>query len=100
MGKSQANFRLRAETAALLEAVADERKINKTEVVEFCVARYAAELGLETDKAAEIMLRQIAATVAASSRKQTAPLPNVLGVVPPNPRASRRVRKSPPEKAQ
>ena|SRR6185312_2779235 len=88
MSKSQKNFRLSDEAQTLLESISERQKINETQVVEYCVGRYAAALGIQTDRAASVMLRQIAISVAANSGGRKLPLrPGVAAVPPPTSQA-------------
>lgn len=68
MGTTQANFRLSKEAAVLLKSTAGEQKLTKTEVLEYCIGRYAADLGIDTAKATAVILKQIATNIAASSQ--------------------------------
>jgi len=72
MGTKQANFRLSAEAEKLLKDIATARGINKTEVVEYCVARYAAELGVDIDRAKALLLQNLAESIAATQPKKKA----------------------------
>lgn len=70
MGTKQTNFRLSIEADKLLEDIAAHNGINKTDVVEYCVARYAAELGIDIDRAKTLLLQNLAKPIAAPQPKK------------------------------
>jgi len=70
MGTKQANFRLSAEAKKLLKDVATELEINDTAVVEYCLARYAAELGINVEGAKALLLQNLAKSIAAGKAKK------------------------------
>lgn len=67
MATKQRNFRLSAESVALLNKIAKERGITATDVVEYAVTNYAAELGTDIELAKAILTQQVAKAI--SSRK-------------------------------
>lgn len=69
MKRIPTNFRLSRESLKLLSAIAHHHGVSNTEVVEYCVARHALHLGIEAKNARELLLRQIAKSLAAESRK-------------------------------
>lgn len=69
MGTRQANFRLNKTVAGLLRSAAAKQKTNKTSVVEYCIGRYAAELGIDVEAATSVILEQIATNIAARARQ-------------------------------
>ncbi len=62
------NFRLSLDSIALLKRVAKSRKMNETEVVEYCVARFADLLCVDVESAA-LLLQQTVARGAAQKFK-------------------------------
>ena len=70
MATKQTNFRIKIETEQLIKDIATKRRINKTDVVEYCVARYAAELGIDIDRAKALLLQNLTKSIAASETKK------------------------------
>jgi hypothetical protein len=70
MGTKQANFRLSVQAEKLLKDIASVRGVNKTDVVEYCVARYAAELGVDIEGAKALLLQNLAKSIATSQPKK------------------------------
>ena len=66
------NFRMSENALKLLSQVAAEHDITETAVLEHCVARYAAELGIDVERAKALLLEHVAKAVGAakSNRRQ------------------------------
>lgn len=62
----QKNFRMSQRSIKLLHDVARAQKTTETEVVEFCVAKYALDLGQDVGRARELLLEQICRAAANS----------------------------------
>lgn len=77
----QKNFRLSKPAVALLKRLSKESKATETDVVEHCVARYALELGVMTDQARELLVKNLATAIAAkpsATHGDEEPLKNLL----------------------
>jgi hypothetical protein len=62
----QKNFRMSQRTIKLLHEVARARGSTETEVVEYCVTKYALDLGKDVDRARGLLLEQICRAVAST----------------------------------
>jgi hypothetical protein len=60
----QKNFRMSPRAIKLLHEIARANGITETDVVEFCVAKYALSIGQDVDRAKELLFQQICATAA------------------------------------
>ena len=64
---SQKNFRMSADAVQLLRQIARDKGMTETEIVELCVAKYAAEVGADIERAKALLLNHVAKGIA--SRK-------------------------------
>jgi hypothetical protein len=62
----QKNFRMSPRAIKLLHSVARAQGITETDVVEYCVSKYALEMGHDVDRAKELLFQQICASAAKS----------------------------------
>lgn len=67
----QKNFRMSARAIKLLLEVARAQDVTETDVVEFCVAKYALELGRDVNRAKELLFQQICGAAASGSSGST-----------------------------
>lgn len=79
MGETQQkNFRMSVESIQILSEIALERGVTDTDVIEACVARYAIDLGIQSEAAKSLLMRQIAKTiVACPQQKPTSQIPSL-----------------------
>jgi hypothetical protein len=62
----QKNFRMSQRAIKLLHSVARARGMTETDVVEFCVTKYALAIGQDVDRAKELLFQQICRAAANS----------------------------------
>lgn len=62
----QKNFRMSPEAIKLMRDIAKRNDITETDVVEACIARYAAELDIEVGRAKTLLLKQLTKAISAS----------------------------------
>jgi len=70
MSTKPKNFRMSRDAVELLGKIATKYNITETAVLEHCVARYAAELGLDIDRAKAVLLEHVAKAIAATEGKR------------------------------
>src|ERR1700744_3554909 len=67
------NFRMSPAALKLLGEIAARNGVTETDVVEACIARYAADLEIEVAAATALLTQQIARTISAGRRREESP---------------------------
>jgi len=73
MKTKQKNFRMTLQSVELLDELRKKFGVTDTEIVEYAIARYARNLGLDADKATALLVKQIGMVIGSEVEKATPP---------------------------
>jgi hypothetical protein len=90
MKTKQKNFRMTLQSVELLDELRKKYGVTDTEIVEYAIARYARNLGLDADKATALLVKQIGMVIGSEVEKATPPPPPAVDVPAKNKRAGSR----------